>query len=220
MAQRSLVKRLWYDSLRFILRLAGVALFQLRCEGRHHIPAEGAVLVLSNHQSHLDPPLVGSMCDRRLNFLARETLFRFPPLRWLIQSCNAIPLDREGLGLSGVKETLRRLKAGEMVLLFPEGRRTSDGEVARLKPGFCALARRSNVTLVPMAIDGAFDAWPRSQRFPRRACIHLEVGEPISPAELSKLDDRALVAEVQRRIRACHAKAREGRLRAITVGAV
>ena len=72
--------------------------FGVRYTGQKNIPAEGGVLVVSNHQSHLDPPLVGLGCRRHMNYLARETLFGFAPFRWLIKSLNAIPIDREGLG--------------------------------------------------------------------------------------------------------------------------
>src|SRR5262245_28081751 len=134
-SSRSLPKRLWYDFLRVLCRMLGVVFFSIRCEDRHHIPASGGVLVVSNHQSHFDPVLVGLVCDRRLNYLARDTLFGFAPFRWLIASLDAIPIDREGLGMAGLKETLRRLKREEMVLIFPEGTRTRDGSVATLKPG-------------------------------------------------------------------------------------
>jgi len=164
--------------------------------------------VLSNHQSNLDPVLIGLACDRRLNYLARVTLFRFAPFRWLIASLDAIPIDRDGLGLNGLKETLRRLKRGEMVLIFPEGTRTSDGEVASLRPGFSALAKRARVPLVPVAIDGAFRAWPRSRALPRLATIEIEFGPPLMPDELQSYDERQLVDEVDRRIRRCHRQAR------------
>jgi 1-acyl-sn-glycerol-3-phosphate acyltransferase len=130
-----------------------------------------------------------------------------PVLRQLIESLDAIPIDRDGTGLGGLKETLRRLKRGEMVLIFPEGRRTSDGSVAPLKPGFCALARRANVPLVPLAIEGAFDAWPRSHKLPRPSRIRIEFAAPIWPAEIAQLDDLQLVAEIERRIRDCHRRA-------------
>ena len=77
-----------------------------------------------------------------MNYLARQTLFHFPPLGWLISTLDAIPIDRDGLGLTGIKESLRRLKRGEMVLIFPEGRRSSDGEIATFRPGFTVLAAR------------------------------------------------------------------------------
>jgi len=215
MAQRSLPQRLWYDVLRVVCRLTAILLFRIRCRGREFVPLDGGGLVLSNHQSHLDPVLVGLATDRRLNYLARDTLFRFAPFRWLINSLDAIPLDREGLGLGGLKETLKRLKRGELVLIFPEGTRTRDGEVGTLKPGFCALARRAGVPLLPVGIDGAFDSWPRSRLLPAPAVIHIQFGEPLEPAEIAGLDDRELVAEMDRRIRACHHKARQFRRRAM-----
>ncbi|HEX4132813.1 MAG TPA: lysophospholipid acyltransferase family protein [Pirellulales bacterium] len=215
MATRSLAKRIWYDYLRMMSRLVAAGLFQLRCNGRERVPAHGPVLVVSNHQSHFDPVLIASVCNRRLNFLARQTLFRFAPFGWLIKSLDAIPLDRDGLGMAGLKETLRRLKRGEMVLVFPEGTRTRDGNVGPLKPGFCALVHRTEAAVVPVAIDGAFDAWPRWHRWPRRACIRMEFGEPLTAEEAKGLADGALMAEVDRRLRVCHAAARAGRLHAL-----
>ena len=209
--RRSLPLRLWYDVLRVVCRLAAILVFRIRCRGRQFVPQSGGGLVLSNHQSHLDPVLVGLATDRRLNYLARDTLFGFAPFRWLIRSLDAIPIDREGLGLAGLKETLKRLKRGELVLIFPEGTRTRDGEVGELKPGFCALARRANVPLLPVGIDGAFDSWPRSSLLPGPAMIHIQFGEPLEPADIAKLDDRQLIAEMDHRIRACHAQAREYR---------
>src|SRR5262245_55413992 len=213
MARRSLSKRLWFDFLRVFFRILGVALFRIRVFNRQFVPKSGGALVVSNHQSHLDPILVGMAFDRRLNFVARDTLFGFAPFRWLINSLDAIPIDREGIGLGGLKESLRRLKDGEMLLIFPEGTRTRDGSVGRIKPGFIALARRSKVPLLPLALDGAFDSFPRRSHFPRPAVIHIRFAAPRSPCEITKLDDAAPTAEVDRPIRACHAPIRAARRR-------
>lgn len=188
-------------------------LFSIRCKGRHNMPREGAVLICSNHQSFFDPILVGLTFNRRLNYLARQSLFRFAPFRWLIQFLDAIPIDRDGLGLSGLRESLCRLKRGEIVLIFPEGTRTPNGSVLPLHPGFCALARRGKVTLLPVGLDGAYDAWPRSAKFPVGSSIHICVGQPLTPAEIGELDDQSLMNEVEQRIRRCHAQARSGRWR-------
>ena len=210
-AKRSLPNLAWQAFLKFVCRLGAVAVFNIRCHGRDKVPRAGGGLMLSNHQSNLDPVIVGLASDRRLNYVARKTLFRFAPFRWLIHSLDSIAIDREGLGLEGLKEMLRRLKRGEMVLLFPEGTRTPDGEVHRMKPGFCAVARRSGVPIMPVAMDGAFDAWPRWRRWPRKAVIHVQFGDPIEPAEIAQRSDDELVAEVECRIRSCHAQARRAR---------
>ena len=215
-SKRSLAARLWYGFLRFACRLLAIAVFRIRCYGREHLPATGGVLLLSNHQSNMDPVIVGLTSNRRLNYMARETLFRFGPFRWLINSLDAIPIDREGLGLAGLKETLKRLKRGEVVLMFPEGTRTRDGELAPIKPGFCALARRGNIPLVPVGIDGAFQAWPRSQMLPRIGVLRVVYGPPLLPSEIKLLDDQQLIAEIEGRMAACFGQARATRRRALS----
>jgi 1-acyl-sn-glycerol-3-phosphate acyltransferase len=209
MSQRSLRSRLGYQFLRWMIYWTGVFFYGLRYFGVKNIPKAGPVLVVSNHQSHFDPPLVGTGSRRRMNYVARETLFRFSPLAWLIRSLDAIPIDRDGLGLNGIKESLRRLKRGEMVLIFPEGTRTRDGEIAPFRPGFTALAARSQAAILPVAIEGAFAAWPRTQKLPGRGTIHVLYGEPISPAEVAAFDERELAAEVERRVRQCLADLRK-----------
>ena len=192
--QRTFVQRLGYDTLRVLARLTSVMLFRLRVAGRENWPADGGGLVCSNHQSYFDPPLVGLTCDRRMNYLARESLLRIPGLAQLILFLDAIPIDREGGGLAGLKETLKRLKAGELVLIFPEGTRTHDGEVAPLKPGFIAVARRSKVPLVPVGLDGAYQAWPRTSRLPRPSRLAVVIGPPILPDEVAAMADEDLLS--------------------------
>ncbi len=150
----SLASLAWYRLWQRLLQFVAVLVYRVRYYGRENIPAGGGVLVVSNHQSHFDPPLVGIGCPRQMNYVARETLFRFAPFGWFIHSVGSIPIDRDGIGLSGIKESLRRLKRGEMVLIFPEGTRTRDGEIAPFRPGFTALAVRSGAAILPVAIDG------------------------------------------------------------------
>ena len=190
------------------LQLIGVLAYRVRYMGGRNIPPEGGVLLVSNHQSALDPPLVGLGSPRGINCLARDTLFRFGPLRWLIRSLDAIPVDLKGIGLGGLKESLRRLRRGEMVLIFPEGTRTKDGEIAPFLPGFTALAVRSGAAILPVAIEGAFAAWPRGCKLPRPGRIHICYGRPILPEQIEGRDQRELLAEVERRVRRCHAQLR------------
>ncbi|HEX4144325.1 MAG TPA: lysophospholipid acyltransferase family protein [Pirellulales bacterium] len=215
MNSRPLFKHLWYDSCQVVCRILCVALFGVRVRGQGQLPREGGVLLISNHQSHLDPVLAGISCSRRMSSLARDTLFRIPILRTVITWLDAIPLDREGIGLAGVKETLRRLKHGDVVLLFPEGTRTFDGRLAPLKPGFCAFARRTRVPVQPMAVAGAFEAWPRWRSWPALATIHIQFGRPLAPEEIASLDDGQLVAEVQSRLAECQRQADACRRRAV-----
>jgi 1-acyl-sn-glycerol-3-phosphate acyltransferase len=191
--ERSCARRWTYDLTRVVARLGAVVSCQIRCDGRQWIAPSGGGLVCANHQSYLDPVLVGLACDRRLNYLAREDLFRLAILGPLIQWYGAIPIERDGFGLSGMKETLRRLKRGELVLVFPEGTRTRDGSVGPLKSGICTLARRAQVPLYPATINGAFEAWPRHARWPRWGRIRVRFSRPIPAEALPALTDDAIL---------------------------
>lgn len=173
-------------------------------------------MVCANHQSFLDPIIIGCTCDRPLSYMARATLFRLPGLGWMMGLYNAFPVERDGIGIGGLREMLRRLKHGDMVVIFPEGTRSIDGELGALNPGFCAVARRARQPIVPLALDGAFDAWPRNAAWPRPRPIAAHVGEPLSAESISEMSDEQLIAEVHRRISLCHAAARADRLAATT----
>jgi 1-acyl-sn-glycerol-3-phosphate acyltransferase len=204
MSQQTWIRRIWYHLAQRTMQIVMMLAYRVRYFGRENIPAEGGVLVVSNHQSHFDPIVVGTGCPRRMNYVARESLFRFPPFAALIRSVGAFPIDREGIGLGGIKESLKRLKQGEMVLIFPEGTRTRNGEIAPFRPGFTALAVRSKAAILPVAVDGAFRAWPRWRKFPGLGRIRVRYGVPITPDEIAGRDERDLLAEVERRVRQCH----------------
>ena len=153
--------------------------------GQHNVPKTGGVLVVSNHQSHYDPPLIGAGIKRRLNYLARKTLFKFKPFALLIDSLDAIPLDNEGIGFEGIKETIKRLKNGEMVLMFPEGARSWDGKMTPFKSGFLTLAIRGKAAILPMAVSGVFQCWPRFHKYPDPGHLKVIYGESI-PYEVAK----------------------------------
>lgn len=206
--RRGVAKALWYWLTSSSIWLAARLLYGLRTEGRLGVPERGPVVLLANHTSHLDPPLVGGATRRQLSYLARDTLF-VGPLGWLIRSYDAVPVDREGSGIAGIKATLKRLKAGGAILLFPEGTRSDDGELRAFKPGFVALVRRARATVVPVGFAGAFEVWPKGQSRPRlRGRIAMHYGEPIPYAELAELEDAALIKVAEARVRNCVERAR------------
>jgi 1-acyl-sn-glycerol-3-phosphate acyltransferase len=174
--------------------------FRYKYAGKANVPISGPVLLVSNHQSHLDPVLIGLACPRQLKYLARVGLF-FWPFSWWIRALGAVSIDRES-ALAGIKTTLKLLKNGDAVVVFPEGSRTPDGKLHPLLPGFCVLARRSGATIVPVAIEGAFNALPRGSAFPRPARIRLAFGPPIAQQQAAGLTDELLTQLVSERIRA------------------
>lgn len=200
--------RCLYAVLWVLCRTLAVSVFGFRARFAERLPAMGGLLVLSSHQSHLDPLLLGLATDRRLSSLARSTLYRFRPFGAVITALDAVPIDREASALAGMKTVIRRLEAGAAVILFPEGTRTRDGRLGDIKGGFAIIARRAGVPIVPVAIVGAHECWPRTARFPRPGRIRLEFGSLISPAAVAALDDEALVAECTRRLTDLDARCR------------
>jgi len=196
---RKLAASLWYSLLWCPCYAISQVWFQYRFSGRAHVPISGPVLLVSNHQSHLDPVIVGIACPRQLKFLARQGLF-FWPFSLLIRSLGAVSIDRERGSLGGIRTTMELLKEGNAVVVFPEGSRTFDGKLQPLLPGFCLLARRSGATVVPVALDGAFDAMPRGSHFAWPAPIRLAFSEPLTQQQIRGMSDEQLAALVGERI--------------------
>jgi 1-acyl-sn-glycerol-3-phosphate acyltransferase len=186
----------WYALCRQIARVLFVFLFGIRVYHRERLPPKGGVLVVSNHQSYLDPILAAVGMPRAFHPMARDTLFRVAPFRWLIRSLYAFPVRLGSGDLGAVREAMRRLRAGAVVLMFPEGTRTRTGAIAPLHGGPVTLAVRAGVPIVPLVIDGAFEAWPRTCLLPRPCRIRVAWGRPVMPQDAGAGPD-AVMAGIQ-----------------------
>jgi len=187
----------FYSFLQFWVRLLFSVVFRFRALGRENVPVDGGVILAANHQSYLDPPLVGVGLDRPVHFMARKSLFEHNFLfTRLIRSLNAYPVERDRGDIAAIRETLRRLEKGAAVLVFPEATRTYTGEIGALKPGVFMMAARAAVPVVPTVIDGAFEAWPRSRLLPRPKQIAVIFGKPLLPADFNG-DPRAMAEACQ-----------------------
>jgi 1-acyl-sn-glycerol-3-phosphate acyltransferase len=129
----------------------------------------GGVMFVANHQSFLDPMLVGQAVPRSMSYLARSTLFEVPGFGRLIRAVHAHPVKRGAADAQALKTVIRLLRGGESVLMFPEGTRTRDGSLGTFKAGAAAIAIRCRVPVLPVAIEGAYDCWPRTRLLPRPA---------------------------------------------------
>jgi 1-acyl-sn-glycerol-3-phosphate acyltransferase len=196
---------LFYDSCYWVSMVGMTALFSLRTEGRRNVPAQGPALLIANHQSFLDPLLVGLCTRRHLHFLARKTLFRKPFFATVIRSLNAVPIDQEGIGKEGLKTILGELQKGHAVVVFPEGERTADGVVHALRPGIALLIKRVRAPIVPIGIAGAFAAWPRTRRYPipaplflpaGRGTLAVSVGRPLDARRFAGMPREQMLAEL------------------------
>jgi 1-acyl-sn-glycerol-3-phosphate acyltransferase len=147
-------------------------------KGKENIPREGGVIIAANHISYIDPPLLGAVLPRRATFMARKGLFEVPVLSWGMRQ-TAIPVDREKTQPSTIKESVRRLKKGEVIVLFPEGRRSETGELLEAKRGIGMVASLSRVPIVPALITGTDRALPVNARWLKRAKITVVFDKPI-----------------------------------------
>jgi len=154
-------------------------LFGLEGRGMAHVPARGPVLLVANHSSFLDPPLVGGVAPRPLSFMAKAELFRVPLFGGLIRRLNARPVRREGTDAGALRTALRILQEDGVLLMFPEGTRGPEGELREPKPGAAMLAVLSGAAVVPVFIRGSGRAWPRGKRLPRPAKVMVTFGPPL-----------------------------------------
>jgi 1-acyl-sn-glycerol-3-phosphate acyltransferase len=200
--------RIHYRISRSIAQTLYTLLFWGRVYGVEQVPRTGGVLLACNHQSFFDPALATLALPRECHYMARDSLFRNPLFGRFIESYNAFPVKRAASDIAAMKATLARLKAGALVTAFPEATRTRDGRVNPCRPGVIVLANRAHVPLVPVAIEGAFDAWPRHRKLPRRARIWVEYGRPFSPRELAEAPREELAARLTMSIRTIHNRLR------------
>ena len=158
--------------------------FRWRVYNAERVPLEGGVILASNHASFLDPPLVGAGVKRGINYLARENLFRFPVMGWVLRHWQVVPVDRDGGGAAGLRAILDRLLAGGAIILFPEGTRTRDGKLQPARSGIGLTVIKSTAPVVPVRVFGTFDAYGRHLRFPRPHRVAVKYGQPMRFEEL------------------------------------
>lgn len=158
--------------------------FRWRAYNPERVPLTGPVILASNHASFLDPPLVGAGIKRPINYLARESLFRFPVVGWILRKWNSVPVDREGGGAKGLKAILDRLLEGGAIILFPEGTRTRTGHLQPARSGIGLTVIKSTAPVVPVRVFGTFTAFNRHMKFPKPCRVEVKYGLPMSFASL------------------------------------
>lgn len=187
------IRRMWYWFARWACQVFCCVFFSLRIYGQENVPKEGAFMLISNHQSYLDPVFCGMHLKRQLYFLARHTLFANRLGGWIISSVNTIPVKQGTADLGAMKIIINKLKEGYGVCLFPEGTRTSNGKIMPFKGGFSLLCKRGNAAVVPVMIDGAFECWPRHQKvFIPGGRIVICYGKAIPAEDVKNMSDRQL----------------------------
>jgi len=188
----------WHEFLYLPYHFLFTLGFSLRTTGMLNMPKTGPALLVANHQSFLDPLIIGLVARRPLVYLARKTLFRNPLFAWMIRSLNAVPIDQESVGKEGIRTILSQLQRGRPVVVFPEGSRTDDGNMQPFKPGVHLLIKRTQAPIVPVGIAGAYDAWPIWRSYPIPAPLFMPAGPGTISVSLGKPIDSSHYAAMPR----------------------
>lgn len=200
--QRSI---LWC-SLQGIARIFTTLLFDLKVYGMHHVPSHGGVLLVANHESYLDPIVVAVRMRRPVSFFAKARLFENPAFGWLIRSLYAFPVRQGEADIGAVKETIRRLKEGHILNIYPEGARTETGELGPIEPGVALMIRRAGVPVVPVVVRGSFAAWPRGRKYFHPSPIRVLYGPSM---DLNHLKAAQITARIDQTFRQLLAELRD-----------
>ncbi len=169
--------------------------FQLKVYGRGNVPKKGAFILASNHLSYLDPPALGVASPRVLHFMARHDLFNNWAFGALIRASNAFPVRRGGIDPGAFKEAIERLKNGQVLLIFPEGRRSETGELGTPQSGIGFLSITADVPILPAYIKGTREALPKGALFIKLKSISVYFGKIIEPKKLTLPNDKRQACE-------------------------
>ncbi|MBI3635326.1 MAG: 1-acyl-sn-glycerol-3-phosphate acyltransferase [Candidatus Rokubacteria bacterium] len=175
------------------------AYFGLELRGTAHIPLTGPLLIIPNHQTYADPPLVTIPVRRPVFYMAWNRLFDIPGFGWSIRRLRAFPVQLESRDPRATREAVRLLQAGEAVMIFPEGGRSTDGSVGRFKIGAFRLAASLGAPILPVTIAGAHETWPPGRALPRRGHITITYHPLIEPEPAA--DPRATARDLAERVR-------------------
>jgi 1-acyl-sn-glycerol-3-phosphate acyltransferase len=216
MQQKNKTSKFWYRLGYSFFHLFLLFFYSLRYFHRQRVPASGPLLIVANHESFWDPPIVGCAIGRQVTYMARKTLFDHKLLAWLMHRVGAFPVDQKGTGLEGLRTALHKLSEGKGVIIFPEGSRTRDGKMHDFMPGIALLIRRSGAAVLPVGLAGAYDGWPIHSKKPkfaplwagaRKQAIACVIGQVVPPETLATMDTKPMLHYIQERVAEVRAEA-------------
>lgn len=172
---------LFYRMMKPLVRLYLRLYHRIEVKGVENIPQKGRVIVVGNHVSYLDPFYIGASIPRFIHFMAKVEAFQNPVLRWFLQRFGAFPVDRSKADVQAIKTALHYLEQEQVVGLFPEGG-IREEELQSVKQGAAYLSYRTQSPIIPVYIEGTYDALPEGKWWIRPAKIRMKFGEAIIPA--------------------------------------
>lgn len=172
---------LFYRFMRAVLYVVARVWFRLEARGLENIPVSGPALLACNHVSHLDPVVTAVGLRRPVHFLAKADLFSVPIIGWAIARLNSHPIARESSDRESLRVCSDLLRAGCLLIVFPEGTRSPDGNLQPGQPGVALLAQLAGCPVVPVYISGTYRAMPRKARWIRPCKVRIQFGPAFDP---------------------------------------
>jgi 1-acyl-sn-glycerol-3-phosphate acyltransferase len=144
------------------------------------------VILAANHESYLDPPLIGMLFPKAIRFIAWDGLFKIPFFAFVLRALGAVPVNQQNKnsGASLLRDVIEFIKNGYSVLIFPEGERSPDGNMLPFEGGVSLISLKTETPIVPIWIDGTFEAYPIFKKFPSPRHVAVTFGQPIFPWDL------------------------------------
>ncbi len=196
----------WFLTTRLV-QLMARDLFRLRVEGLEHLPQHGPFILCPNHQSFLDPPVLISVLPwnvfKDLFYVGTSQIFGRGLLRQLARSFKLVPVDPDANLVPAMRAGAFGLRHGMVLVLYPEGERSIDGVPKTFKKGAAILAAHVRVPIVPVALDGFYEAWPRGRKFQKCTSLRVKIGEPVLPPagfENPELAYQAITEQLRSRV--------------------
>ncbi len=205
-----------YAVVKSLAMLLARLLFRIEVQGAEHVPRTGPAMIVANHSSVLDPPVVGAAAPRALHFMAKAELFSLPLVGWLLRALNARPVRREGADARALREALRILAGGHALLVFPEGTRGTEGTLREGKAGAGMLALLSGAPVVPAYIEGTGRALPRGRAIPRPGKVRVTFGPPLAFAKVEGPHRKERYLEASREMMAAIGRLKQAAERGMT----
>lgn len=181
---------------RFLCWVVAKLYFRFEVIHKENVPQTGGAVLACNHVSFLDPPLSGIALKRETHFFARNSLMKNAFSKWFFHKLNCIPVDRDQLDTKTFREVMKKIKSGELVVMFPEGTRSHTGEIQQAKQGAGMIIHHAQAPVIPCYIDGAAQALPRGTHFPSPKKIRVIYGKPLTFAHIQHPDKRAAYTQI------------------------
>jgi len=182
---------IYYISL-FVLRMINRIYCRSTVIGKEHIPAKGGYILACNHISNLDPFIIGVTTLRQLNFMAKEEMFRSKIGSFYWHQVGAFPIKRDEADFRAIREAIRRLKRGKLLVMFPEGTRGTAQRAKKINPGVGLLVQKAGVPVIPIHLKGTEQVLPNDAKWFKRHPVTITIGEPVRFPEKTPNNEIAL----------------------------